>query len=278
MENEKRRQEKYANASPEERVDLEKSEAAQKASVTSFDEKTGKDASINMKEKKRNDFANACSNFFKRMGIKSPFSKKKPVDNQADAKAQLVGKPGLISHFVGIDKTKTYIGVGIFSVVVLVAFFGGSYLSEADYNKKMEQSKQEMTQGGGNDTAVTGNHLNNVPKDYKTLAEKEKEYRREREEKDNESYADDSYAASRNRGSENYSSDSSYSSSSYSSPPPSSRYEESHYTPSIPSGPSVPERKVDPADEAYAKALEKQLELKAKANSSPIKFELRKDE
>ena len=274
MENEKRRQEKYAQLTPDEQKELEKSEAAQKASVDSFDEKMDKDASINMKEKKRNDFSNAFSNFLKRIGIKSFFSKKKSVDEQANAKVSLVGEPSLIKRFVGIDKKKTYIGVAVFSVVILVAFFGGSYWSSTDYDKKVQQSKQKMTQGDLNDTAVTGNHLNNVPKDYKTLAEKEKEYRREREEKDNESYSDDSYAASRNRGSESYSSDSSYSSSS----PSSSRYEESRYTPYIPSSPSVPEKKTDPADEAYAKALEEQLALKAKANSSPIKFELRKDE
>ena len=278
MENEKRRQEKYAQLTSDEQKELQKSEAAQKASVVSFDEKTGKDASINMKAKKRNDFFNALGNLQKKIFKNFPSKKQESGVEQDNAKVQLVGKPSLISRFVGIDKKKTYIGVGVFLTFVLVAFFGGSYWSSANYDKKMQQSKQEMTQGGGNDTAVTGNHLNNVPKDYKTLAEKEKEYRREREEKDNESYSDDSYAASRNRGSENYSSDSSYSSSSYSSSPSSNRYEESRYTPYIPSSPSVPEKKTDPADEAYAKALEEQLALKAKANSSPIKFELRKDE
>ena len=116
---------------------------------------------------------------------------------------------------------------------------------------------------------MTGNHLQNVPKDYKTLAEKEKLYKSQSG--NSESYSNDSYAAKRNQNS----SAGTQNRAVYSEPvtrsvPP------APYVPPRPSGAAI-ERKVDPAEEAYAKALEKQLELKAKANESPIRFELNKD-
>ena len=81
----------------------------------------------------------------------------------------------------------------------------------------------------------------------------------------------DSYAAKRNQNSSAGTQDRAvYSEPVTRSAPP------APYVPPRPSGAAI-ERKVDPAEEAYAKALEKQLELKAKANESPIRFELNKD-
>ena len=53
MENEARRREKLEKASPEERDDIEKNEAAQIESVKAYDAKTGGDSFINMTEQKK---------------------------------------------------------------------------------------------------------------------------------------------------------------------------------------------------------------------------------
>ena len=174
-------------------------------------------------------------------------------------------------RFVGIDKKKAYIAVFGFCFIVLTGLFVGDYLLDSNYKDKVDQVKQESAKESGSNTPVTGNHLYNVPKDYKTLAEKEKEYQQEKSKQDNESYSNDSYAARRNQ--DVASSRSQSTPANVSSPTP---MPQAPYVPPPPSGATVT-KAVDPAEEAYARALEKQLELKAKANASPIKFELNKD-
>ena len=99
--------------------------------------------------------------------------------------------------------------------------------------------------------------------------EKEKLYKSQSG--NSESYSNDSYAAKRNQNTSAGTQDRAvYSEPVTRSAPP------APYVPPRPSGAAI-EHKVDPAEEAYAKALEKQLELKAKANESPIRFELNKD-
>lgn len=152
----------------------------------------------------------------------------------------------------------------------MISFYAiNSWFTTSKYESNVKASKAELAKESANDTAVTGNHLQNVPKDYKTLAEKEKLYKSQSG--NSELYSNDSYAAKRNQNSSAGTQDRSvYSEPVTRSAPP------APYVPPRPSGAAI-ERKVDPAEEAYAKALEKQLELKAKANESPIRFELNKD-
>ena len=192
------------------------------------------------------------------------------VDTAEDKQSfKLVGKADQEKFFVGIDKRKTYIGIGIFAVILISFFSINSWFTTSKYESNVKASKAELSKETANDTAVTGNHLQNVPKDYKTLAEKEKLYKSQSG--NSESYSNDSYAAKRNQNTSAGTQDRAvYSEPVTRSAPP------APYVPPRPSGAAI-ERKVDPAEEAYAKALEKQLELKAKANESPIRFELNKD-
>lgn len=264
MENEARRREKLEKASPEERDDIEKNEAAQRQSVEAYDAKTGGDSFIDMTEQKKNNFSNALKTFWRNL-----WSKKKTDTVEDKQSFKLVGTSGLQRFFVGIDKRKTYIGIGIFAVILISFFSINSWFTTSKYESNVKASKAELTKESANDTAVTGNHLQNVPKDYKTLAEKEKLYKSQSG--NSESYSNDSYAAKRNQNSSAGTQDRAvYSEPVTRSAPP------APYVPPRPSGAAI-ERKVDPAEEAYAKALEKQLELKAKANESPIRFELNKD-
>lgn len=264
MENEARRREKLEKASPKERDDIEKNEAAQRQSVEAYDAKTGGDSFIDMTEQKKNNFSNALKTFWRNL-----WSKKKTNTVEDKQSFKLVGTSGLQRFFVGIDKRKTYIGIGIFAVILISFFSINSWFTTSKYESNVKASKAELTKETANDTAVTGNHLQNVPKDYKTLAEKEKLYKSQSG--NSESYSNDSYAAKRNQNSSAGTQDRAvYSEPVTRSAPP------APYVPSQPSGAAI-ERKVDPAEEAYAKALEKQLELKAKANESPIRFELNKD-
>lgn len=264
MENEARRREKLEKASPKERDDIEKNEAAQRQSVEAYDAKTGGDSFIDMTEQKKNNFSNALKTFGRNL-----WSKKKTDTVEDKQSFKLVGTSGLQRFFVGIDKRKTYIGIGIFAVILISFFSINSWFTTSKYESNVKASKAELTKETANDTAVTGNHLQNVPKDYKTLAEKEKLYKSQSG--NSESYSNDSYAAKRNQNSSAGTQDRAvYSEPVTRSAPP------APYVPPQPSGAAI-ERKVDPAEEAYAKALEKQLELKAKANESPIRFELNKD-
>lgn len=264
MENEARRREKLEKASPEERDDIEKNEAAQRQSVEAYDAKTGGDSFIDMTEQKKNNFSNALKTFWRNL-----WSKKKTNTVEDKQSFKLVGTSGLQRFFVGIDKRKTYIGIGIFAVILISFFSINSWFTTSKYESNVKASKAELTKESANDTAVTGNHLQNVPKDYKTLAEKEKLYKSQSG--NSESYSNDSYAAKRNQNSSAGTQDRAvYSEPVTRSAPP------APYVPPRPSGAAI-ERKVDPAEEAYAKVLEKQLELKAKANESPIRFELNKD-
>lgn len=264
MENEARRREKLEKASPKERDDIEKNEAAQRQSVEAYDAKTGGDSFIDMTEQKKNNFSNALKTFGRNL-----WSKKKTDTVEDKQSFKLVGTSGLQRFFVGIDKRKTYIGIGIFAVILISFFSINSWFTTSKYESNVKASKAELTKETANDTAVTGNHLQNVPKDYKTLAEKEKLYKSQSG--NSESYSNDSYAAKRNQNSSAGTQDRAvYSESVTRSAPP------APYVLPRPSGAAI-ERKVDPAEEAYAKALEKQLELKAKANESPIRFELNKD-
>ena len=264
MENEARRREKLEKASPEERNDIEKNEAAQRQSVEAYDAKTGGDSFIDMTEQKKNNFSNALKTFWRNL-----WSKKKTDTVEDKQSFKLVGTSGQEKFFVGIDKRKTYIGIGIFAVILISFFSINSWFTTSKYESNVKASKAELTKESANDTAVTGNHLQNVPKDYKTLAEKEKLYKSQSG--NSESYSNDSYAAKRNQNSSAVTQDRAvYSEPVTRSAPP------APYVPPRPSGAAI-ERKVDPAEEAYAKALEKQLELKAKANESPIRFELNKD-
>lgn len=264
MENEARRREKLEKASPEERDDIEKNEAAQIESVKAYDAKTGGDSFINMTEQKKNNFSNVLKTCWRK------FWPKKKTDTVEDKQSfKLVGKSGQEKFFVGIDKRKTYIGIGIFAVILISFFSINSWFTTSKYESNVKASKAELTKESANDMAVTGNHLQNVPKDYKTLAEKEKLYKSQSG--NSESYSNDSYAAKRNQNSSAVTQDRAvYSEPVTRSAPP------APYVPPHPSGAAI-EHKVDPAEEAYAKALEKQLELKAKANESPIRFELNKD-
>lgn len=264
MENEARRREKLEKASPKERDDIEKNEAAQIESVKAYDAKTGGDSFINMTEQKKNNFSNVLKTCWRKLWPK------KKTDTAEDKQSfKLVGKSGQEKFFVGIDKRKTYIGIGIFAVILISFFSINSWFTTSKYESNVKASKAELTKASANETAVTGNHLQNVPKDYKTLAEKEKLYKSQSG--NSESYSNDSYAAKRNQNSSAGTQDRSvYSEPVTRSAPP------APYVPPRPSGAAI-ERKVDPAEEAYAKALEKQLELKAKANESPIRFELNKD-
>lgn len=264
MENEARRREKLEKASPKERDDIEKNEAAQRQSVEAYDAKTGGDSFIDMTEQKKNNFSNALKTFGRNL-----WSKKKTNTVEDKQSFKLVGTSGLQRFFVGIDKRKTYIGIGIFAVILISFFSINSWFTTSKYESNVKASKAELTKESANDTAVTGNHLQNVPKDYKTLAEKEKLYKSQSG--NSESYSNDSYAAKRNQNSSAGTQDRAvYSEPVIRSAPP------APYVPPRPSGAAI-ERKVDPAEEAYAKALAKQLELKAKANESPIRFELNKD-
>lgn len=264
MENEARRREKLEKASLKERDDIEKNEAAQRQSVEAYDAKTGGDSFIDMTEQKKNNFSNALKTFWRNL-----WSKKKTDTVEDKQSFKLVGTSGLQRFFVGIDKRKTYIGIGIFAVILISFFSINSWFTTSKYESNVKASKAELTKESANDTAVTGNHLQNVPKDYKTLAEKEKLYKSQSG--NSESYSNDSYAAKRNQNSSAGTQDRAvYSEPVTRSAPP------APYVPPRPSGAAI-ERKVDPAEEAYAKALEKQLELKAKANESPIRFELNKD-
>lgn len=264
MENEARRREKLEKASPKERDDIEKNEAAQRQSVEAYDAKTGGDSFIDMTEQKKNNFSNALKTFWRNL-----WSKKKTDTVEDKQSFKLVGTSGLQKFFVGIDKRKTYIGIGIFAVILISFFSINSWFTTSKYESNVKASKAELTKETANDTAVTGNHLQNVPKDYKTLAEKEKLYKSQSG--NSESYSNDSYAAKRNQNSSAGTQDRAvYSEPVTRSAPP------APYVPPQPSGAAI-DRKVDPAEEAYAKALEKQLELKAKANESPIRFELNKD-
>lgn len=264
MENEARRREKLEKASPKERDDIEKNEAAQRQSVEAYDAKTGGDSFIDMTEQKKNNFSNALKTFWRNL-----WSKKKTDTVEDKQSFKLVGTSGLQKFFVGIDKRKTYIGIGIFAVILISFFSINSWFTTSKYESNVKASKAELTKETANDTAVTGNHLQNVPKDYKTLAEKEKLYKSQSG--NSESYSNDSYAAKRNQNSSAGTQDRAvYSEPVTRSAPP------APYVPPQPSGAAI-DRKVDPAEEAYAKVLEKQLELKAKANESPIRFELNKD-
>lgn len=264
MENEARRREKLEKASPKERDDIEKNEAAQRQSVEAYDAKTGGDSFIDMTEQKKNNFSNALKTFWRNL-----WSKKKTNTVEDKQSFKLVGTSGLQRFFVGIDKRKTYIGIGIFAVILISFFSINSWFTTSKYESNVKASKAELTKESANDTAVTGNHLQNVPKDYKTLAEKEKLYKSQSG--NSESYSNDSYAAKRNQNSSAVTQDRAvYSEPVTRSAPP------APYVPPRPSGAAI-ERKVDPAEEAYGKALEKQLELKAKANESPIRFEFNKD-
>lgn len=264
MENEARRREKLEKASPEERDDIEKNEAAQIESVKAYDAKTGGDSFINMTEQKKNNFSNVLKTCWRKLWPK------KKTDTAEDKQSfKLVGKADQEKFFVGIDKRKTYIGIGIFAVILISFFSINSWFTTSKYESNVKASKAELAKESANDTAVTGNHLQNVPKDYKTLAEKEKLYKSQSG--NSESYSNDSYAAKRNQNSSAGTQDRAvYSGPVTRSAPP------APYVPPHPSGAAI-EHKVDPAEEAYAKALEKQLELKAKANESPIRFELNKD-
>lgn len=264
MENEARRREKLEKASPKERDDIEKNEAAQIESVKAYDAKTGGDSFINMTEQKKNNFSNVLKTCWRKLWPK------KKTDTAEDKQSfKLVGKADQEKFFVGIDKRKTYIGIGIFAVILISFFSINSWFTTSKYESNVKASKAELTKETANDTAVTGNHLQNVPKDYKTLAEKEKLYKSQSG--NSESYSNDSYAAKRNQNTSAGTQDRAvYSEPVTRSAPP------APYVPPHPSGAAI-ERKVDPAEEAYAKALEKQLELKAKANESPIRFELNKD-
>lgn len=264
MENEARRREKLEKASPEERDDIEKNEAAQIESVKAYDAKTGGDSFINMTEQKKNNFSNVLKTCWRK------FWPKKKTDTVEDKQSfKLVGKSGQEKFYVGIDKKKTYIGIGILAVILISFYAINSWFTTSKYESNVKASKAELAKESANDTAVTGNHLQNVPKDYKTLAEKEKLYKSQSG--NSESYSNDSYAAKRNQNSSAGTQNKSvYSEPVTRSAPP------APYVPPHPSGAAI-EHKVDPAEEAYAKALEKQLELKAKANESPIRFELNKD-
>lgn len=264
MENEARRREKLKKASPKERDDIEKNEAAQIESVKAYDAKTGGDSFINMTEQKKNNFSNVLKTCWRKLWPK------KKTDTAEDKQSfKLVGKADQEKFFVGIDKRKTYIGIGIFAVILISFFSINSWFTTSKYESNVKASKAELSKETANDTAVTGNHLQNVPKDYKTLAEKEKLYKSQSG--NSESYSNDSYAAKRNQNTSAGTQDRAvYSEPVTRSAPP------APYVPPHPSGAAI-ERKVDPAEEAYAKALEKQLELKAKANESPIRFELNKD-
>lgn len=267
MENEARRREKLEKASPEERDDIEKNEAAQAESVKAYDAKTGGDSFINMTEQKKNNLFNALNTWWQNR------QSKKKADTAEDKQSfEIVGKVDQEKSFVGIDKKKTYIGFGIFAAILIGFFSINSSFTTSKYESNVKASKAELTKETANDTAVTGNHLQNVPKDYKTLAEKEKLYKSQSG--NSESYSNDSYAAKRNQNSSvgTVSNNDSYSEFVSRPAPPLS----APYIPPRPSGAAI-ERKADPAEEAYAKALEKQLELKAKANESPIRFELNKD-
>lgn len=264
MENEARRREKLEKASPKERDDIEKNEAAQRQSVEAYDAKTGGDSFINMTEQKKNNFSNVIKTCWRNL-----WSKKKADTAEDKQSFKLVGKADQEKFFVGIDKRKTYIGIGIFAVILISFFSINSWFTTSKYESNVKASKAELNKETVNDTAVTGNHLQNVPKDYKTLAEKEKLYKSQSG--NSESYSNDSYAAKRNQNSSAGTQNRAvYSEPVTRSAPP------APYVPPRPSGAAI-ERKVDPAEEAYAKALEKQLELKAKANESPIRFELNKD-
>lgn len=264
MENEARRREKLEKASPKERDDIEKNEAAQRQSVEAYDAKTGGDSFINMTEQKKNNFSNVIKTCWRNL-----WSKKKADTAEDKQSFKLVGKSDQEKFFVGIDKRKTYIGIGIFAVILISFFSINSWFTTSKYESNVKASKAELNKETVNDTAVTGNHLQNVPKDYKTLAEKEKLYKSQSG--NSESYSNDSYAAKRNQNASAGTQDRTvYSEPITRSAPP------APYVPPRPSGAAI-ERKVDPAEEAYAKALEKQLELKAKANESPIRFELNKD-
>lgn len=264
MENEARRREKLEKASPKERDDIEKNEAAQRQSVEAYDAKTGGDSFINMTEQKKNNFSNVIKTCWRNL-----WSKKKADTAEDKQSFKLVGKADQEKFFVGIDKRKTYIGIGIFAVILISFFSINSWFTTSKYESNVKASKAELNKETVNDTAVTGNHLQNVPKDYKTLAEKEKLYNSQSG--NSESYSNDSYAAKRNQNASAGTQDRTvYSEPVTRSAPP------APYVPPRPSGAAI-ERKVDPAEEAYAKVLEKQLELKAKANESPIRFELNKD-
>ena len=264
MENEARRREKLEKASPKERDDIEKNEAAQIESVKAYDAKTGGDSFINMTEQKKNNFSNVIKTCWRNL-----WSKKKADTAEDKQSFKLVGKSDQEKFFVGIDKRKTYIGIGIFAVILISFFSINSWFTTSKYESNVKASKAELTKASANETAVTGNHLQNVPKDYKTLAEKEKLYKSQSG--NSESYSNDSYAAKRNQNTSAGTQDRAvYSEPVTRSAPP------APYVPPRPSGAAI-ERKVNPAEEAYAKALEKQLELKAKANESPIRFELNKD-
>lgn len=264
MENEARRREKLEKASPKERDDIEKNEAAQRQSVEAYDAKTGGDSFINMTEQKKNNFSNVIKTCWRNL-----WSKKKADTAEDKQSFKLVGKSDQEKFFVGIDKRKTYIGIGIFAVILISFFSINSWFTTSKYESNVKASKAELNKETVNDTAVTGNHLQNVPKDYKTLAEKEKLYKSQSG--NSESYSNDSYAAKRNQNASAGTQDRTvYSEPVTRSAPP------APYVPPRPSGAAI-ERKVDPAEEVYAKALEKQLELKAKANESPIRFELNKD-
>lgn len=264
MENEARRREKLEKASPKERDDIEKNEAAQRQSVEAYDAKTGGDSFINMTEQKKNNFSNVIKTCWRNLWPK------KKADTAEDKQSfKLVGKADQEKFFVGIDKRKTYIGIGIFAVILISFFSINSWFTTSKYESNVKASKAELSKETANDTAVTGNHLQNVPKDYKTLAEKEKLYKSQSG--NSESYSNDSYAAKRNQNTSAGTQDRAV----YSEPVTKSA-SPAPYVPPRPSGAAI-ERKVDPAEEAYAKALEKQLELKAKANESPIRFELNKD-
>lgn len=248
-------------------------------SVNVYIGKNGRDSNINMKNKQQNTFDRAAGGFIREYltAFKQFFTKDK-VEEVKEAKTDkpidLKGKSPLLKKIVSIDRKVVYICVIFVASIGLFAFFWGFANTSGTHSSRAEKAKVEEAERISKSHAVSGDHLTNVPKDYTALAEEEKKQKdKEKMEKEADSYKEDSYAARRNKSNADTSS-------------PSRQYSSSNYIPArqpVPQAPDFPRQPSssaqqvrDPAEAAYAKALEKQLELKARANESKIGFDIKR--
>lgn len=245
-------------------------------SVNGYIDKNGRDSNINMKNQQRNNFSHAAGGFFREYitAFKQFFTKDKVEEVKADKPVDLKGKSPLFKKIVSIDRKVVYICVIFVASIGLFAFFWG-FSNTSRHANRVEKAKVEEAERISKSHAVSGDHLTNVPKDYTALAEEEKKQREaDKMQQEADSYKKDSYAARRNNNSLEPAS-------------PSRQYSSSNYVPArqpVPQAPDFPKQTAsagtrqmrDPAEEAYAKALEKQLELKARANESKISFDIKK--
>lgn len=246
-------------------------------SVNGYIAKNGCDSNINMKNQQRNNFSHAAGGFFREYitAFKQFFIKDKVEEVKADKPIDLKGKSPLFKKIVSIDRKVVYICVIFVASIALFAFFWGFANNSGRHASRSEKAKVEEAERISKSHAVSGDHLTNVPKDYTALAEEEKKQRdADKMQQETDSYKKGSYAARRNNNSVE--------------PASSSRqYSSSNYVPArqpVPQAPDFPKNTAsagtrqmrDPAEEAYAKALEKQLELKARANESKISFDIKR--